>query len=40
VQANLEKNPQRQQQLLREADQFRDKAQEIRNKQRASGAGE
>jgi tetratricopeptide (TPR) repeat protein len=40
VQANLEKNPQRQQQLLHEADQFRDKAQEIRNKQRAAGAGE
>jgi tetratricopeptide (TPR) repeat protein len=40
VQANLEKNPQVQQRLLREADQFRDKAQEIRNKQRASGAGE
>jgi len=40
VQANLEKNPQRQQALLREADQFRDKAQEVRNKQRTSGAGE
>jgi len=40
VQANLEKNPQKQQALLREADQFRDKAQQIRSKQRAAGAGE
>lgn len=40
VQANLEKNPQKQQALLKEADQYRDKAQEIRNKQRAAGAGE
>jgi len=40
VQANLEKNPQKQQALLHEADQFRDKAQEVRNKQRAAGAGE
>jgi len=40
VQANLEKNPAKQQALLREADQYRDKAQTIRNKQRASGAGE
>jgi tetratricopeptide (TPR) repeat protein len=40
VQANLEKNPARQQQLLKEADQFRDKAQEIRNKQRAAGASD
>ena len=36
VQANLEKNPQKQQQLLKEADQYRDKAQEIRAKQRPS----
>ena len=40
VQANLEKNPARQQALLREADQFRDRAQEIRNKQRASGSSD
>jgi tetratricopeptide (TPR) repeat protein len=38
VQANLEKNPARQQALLREADQFRDRAQEIQKKQRAGGA--
>jgi tetratricopeptide (TPR) repeat protein len=38
VQANLEKNPARQQALLREADQYRDKAQEIQKKQRAGGA--
>jgi len=38
VQANLEKNPAKQQALLREADQFRDKAQEIQKKQRAGGA--
>jgi tetratricopeptide (TPR) repeat protein len=40
VQANLEKDPARQQALLREADQFRDRATEIRNKQRAGGAGD
>jgi tetratricopeptide (TPR) repeat protein len=40
VQATLEKEPSRQQQLLREADQFRDRATEIRNKQRAAGAGD
>jgi tetratricopeptide (TPR) repeat protein len=40
VQANLEKNPQKQQQLLRDADKYRDQAQQIRNKQRATGAGE
>ncbi len=39
VQANLEKNPSRQQALLREADQFRSRAEEIQKKQRA-GAGE
>jgi tetratricopeptide (TPR) repeat protein len=40
VQATLEKDPARQQQLLREADQFRDRATDIRNKQRASAAGD
>jgi len=40
VQANLEKNPAKQQALLREADQYRDRAQEVRNKQRASGASD
>jgi tetratricopeptide (TPR) repeat protein len=40
VQANLEKNPARQQALLREANEFRDKAQEIRNKSKAAGAGD
>jgi tetratricopeptide (TPR) repeat protein len=40
AQALLEKNPAKQQALLREADQIRDRAQEIRNKQRAAGASE
>ena len=40
VEANLEKNPQKQQQLLKEADQYRDKAQEIRAKQRTGAASE
>jgi predicted Zn-dependent protease len=40
VQANLEKNPARQQQLLKEADKFRDQAAEVQRKQRASAAGE
>jgi tetratricopeptide (TPR) repeat protein len=40
VQANLEKNPATQQRLLKEADQFRDRATDVRNKQRAAGAGE
>ena len=40
VQANLEKNPARQQALLKEANQWRDKAQEVRNKAKAAGAGE
>jgi tetratricopeptide (TPR) repeat protein len=40
VQANLEKDPARQQALLKEADQYRDRAVEIQKKQRASGAGE
>src|SRR4030095_3247523 len=40
VQANLEKNPARQQELLKEANQWRDKAQELRNKAKAAGAGE
>jgi len=39
VQANLERNPARQQALLKEADQYRDRAAEIQKKQRA-GAGE
>jgi tetratricopeptide (TPR) repeat protein len=38
VQANLEKNPARQQELLKEANQWRDKAQEVRNKAKAAGA--
>ena len=38
VQANLEKNPARQQELLRTADQFRDRAAEVQTKQRAAGA--
>jgi tetratricopeptide (TPR) repeat protein len=38
VQANLEKNPARQQALLREANEWRDKAQEVRNKAKAAGA--
>jgi tetratricopeptide (TPR) repeat protein len=40
VEANLIKDPKRQQDLLREADQFRDRAQEIQKKQRAAGAGD
>ncbi len=40
VQATLEKDPKVQQALLREADSFRDRATEIRNKQRAAGAGD
>jgi tetratricopeptide (TPR) repeat protein len=40
VQANLEKNPARQQALIKEADQFRDRAVEVQKKQRAAGAGE
>jgi tetratricopeptide (TPR) repeat protein len=41
VQANLEKDPAKQQSLLKEADQFRDRAMEIQKKQRAgAGAGE
>src|SRR5262245_1011031 len=39
VQANLEKDPAKQQSLLKEADQFRDRAVEIQKKQRA-GAGD
>jgi tetratricopeptide (TPR) repeat protein len=38
VQANLEKNPARQQALLREANEWRDKAQEVRKKAQAAGA--
>ena len=37
LQANLEKNPARQQALLKEADQLRDRAQELR-KQKGTGA--
>jgi len=40
VQANLEKNPARQQSLLKEADQYRDRAVEVQKKQRAGTAGE
>src|SRR5262245_26987134 len=40
VQANLEKDPAKQQSLLKEADQFRDRAVEIQKKQRTAGAGE
>jgi tetratricopeptide (TPR) repeat protein len=41
VQANLEKDPGKQQALIKEADQYRDRAVEIQRKQRASGgAGE
>jgi tetratricopeptide (TPR) repeat protein len=40
VQANLEKNPARQQALIKEADQYRDRAVEVQKKQRAAGAGE
>ncbi len=40
VEANLEKNPSRQQSLLKEADQYRDRAVEVQRKQRAAGAGE
>ncbi len=40
VQAKLEKNPARQQQLLKDADQYRDRAVEVQKKQRAAGAGE
>jgi tetratricopeptide (TPR) repeat protein len=40
VQANLEKDPGRQQALLKEADQFRDRAATVQAKQRAAGAGD
>jgi tetratricopeptide (TPR) repeat protein len=40
VQANLEKNPARQQALIKEADQYRDRAVEVQKKQRAAGAGD
>ena len=36
MQANLEKNPAKQQALLKEADQLRDRAVEIQKKQRAA----
>ena len=40
VEANLEKNVARQQQLLKDADQYRDRAVEVQRKQRAACAGE
>ena len=41
VQANLEKDPAKQQALLKQADEYRDRAVEIQKKQRAAtGAGE
>jgi tetratricopeptide (TPR) repeat protein len=40
VQANLEKNPSKQQALIKEADQYRDRAVEVQKKQRAAGAGD
>lgn len=40
TQANLEKDPSKQQALLKEADQLRDRAQELQKQQRASGATE
>ena len=40
VEANLIKDPKRQQELLRQADQFRDRAVEVQRKQRAAGAGD
>jgi tetratricopeptide (TPR) repeat protein len=38
VQATLEKSPARQQELLRQANQFRDRAQEVQKKQQKTGA--
>jgi len=40
VQANLEKNPTRQQELVKEAGVYSSKAQEVQQKQRAAGAGD
>jgi predicted Zn-dependent protease len=40
VQANLEKNPERQQALVKEAAVYSAKAQEVQQKQRAAGAGD
>lgn len=40
VQANLEKDPARQQSLLKTADEFRDRASAVQAKQRAAGAGD
>jgi tetratricopeptide (TPR) repeat protein len=40
VEANLIKDPKRQQELIREADQFSARAAEIQKKQRAAGAGD
>jgi hypothetical protein len=39
VEANLIQAPQRQQELIKEADQFRDRAQEAQRKRRAAGTG-
>jgi len=40
VQATVEKDPQRQQDLVKEAASYTDRATEVRNKQRAAGAGD
>ena len=40
LQANVEKDPAKQQALLKEADRLRDQAQELRKKQQAGAAGE
>ncbi len=40
VQATIEKDPQRQQDLVKEAASYTDRATEVRNKQRAAGAGD
>jgi hypothetical protein len=40
VQANLEKNPTKQQELMKEATEYSSKAAAIQAKQRAAGAGE
>jgi len=40
VQANLEKNPAKQQELLKQANEWRDKAQAVRTAAKAAGAGE
>jgi hypothetical protein len=40
LEATVEKDPKQQQALVKEAQTYSDRALEIRNKQRASGAGE